>query len=205
LFGYRDFAYPSGADIPLGRSTVQAWWGAWEPFVTMACLGLVTVGLLVVWVGVGALLVLPLRIYTVLLDRSLTLGGAWRLAVAALLPGGLLVGLALGAYVLRRLALAELVLGHAVQVLVSVIYLMIAPTRLPPARSGELELTAGGRGERTNPFGGGVGETAGDPPGGSVRGPSASVFRAGDVTSARGAVPRPSGSETSGDVPFNPS
>lgn len=203
LFGYRDFEYPQNARIPLGRTEVEAWRGAWEPYMMPGLAVLVAGGAFTGWLVLGALLALPLRVYAFLLDRSLTLGGAWRLAVAALLPGALMVAVVLAVYILRRVSLAELLLGHALQVLVGAAYLLVAPTRLPPDEADGYG-AALGFGSRTNPFS--TGDDSEPRP--DTRNPWASVSsRPADTRPSGGARPEPPAADAAADdePPLNPS
>jgi hypothetical protein len=204
LFGYREFPYPRDAAIPLGRTAAEAWWWTWEPYLALGSLGLVAVGVLGVWLALGLALAAPLRVYAALLGRCLTLGGAWRLAVAALLPGALAVGMALAAYILRRLGLAELVLSHALQLLVSVAYLLVAPMRLPAIANSGAAAEAG-LGSPTNPFGAGAGGVSRDTATAVPQALRGSPANAGGGGAARGGGRQPAEAPPAGDAPFDAS
>lgn len=131
LLGYVELPYPPGYRFALNRTELEPLWGAWRPHVVAGIVLLVFTGLLVMWGSLATALWVPLRTYSVLLGRQVTWRGCWKLAVAALLPGALVMGVAIVGYTLRRLSLGELVLINGLHLLVGTAYLLIAPLRLP--------------------------------------------------------------------------
>ena len=87
--------------------------------------------LVLLWSLLAIALVLPLRVYAFLADRLASCAACWRLAVASLLPGALLMGIAVLFYGLRRLTLVDLLLVNVFHLFVGLVYLLIAPLRLP--------------------------------------------------------------------------
>ncbi len=131
LLGYVGIAYPSGSILPLNRTEMEPLWGAWRPYMHLGA-GIVLVGaLLLLWSLLAAALVLPLRFYAFLADRRTTCAACWRLAVASLIPGATLMGVAVLFYGLSRLTLVDLLLINALHLFVGLVYLLIAPLRLP--------------------------------------------------------------------------
>lgn len=87
LFGHQELPYPPEFQLPLDRTGAMAAWGAWS-WAILAIAGLF-VGALVLIVGwvVATLLTLPMVALAWILRRNLTVGGAWRMGLAAGLAG----------------------------------------------------------------------------------------------------------------------
>lgn len=155
LLGYVAVPYPARYVMPLNRTELEPLWGAWRPHLLLGVAAGTFLGLLAGWIVLAALLALPVRAYALLLGRDVSLGGGWRLAVAALLPGALMMGGALVAYSLRRLSLGELLLANGLHLLIDVAYLLISPLRLPgiaPASPFRATATAESDAPGNNPF-----------------------------------------------------
>lgn len=111
LFGYVESRYPTEWDYAFNREELKPTWGAWAPAVlAIAVLG-VAAGLMVTWACLATIYCLPVWIIGFYANRSLGLGGSWRVAGAALLPGalfmsGAIVVYGLGGYDLVRLLVA---------------------------------------------------------------------------------------------------
>ncbi len=212
LLGYTDFPYPRGYVFALNRTELDPLWGAWRPHLLAAVAGTTFAGLLVLWAALATLLAVPLRAYALLLDRQPSLGGCWKLAFAALLPGALIMGGAVLAYSLRRLSLGELMLVNGLQLLVNTAYWLISPLRLPagpsptPFSEAPPPIVA-----RANPF-------AGPEPNGSCASPAEPTRDAGEqiapehpIAGARtprpplGPTKSPLRDNAGSDTPFNPS
>jgi hypothetical protein len=93
----------------------------------------VCVGFLLLWTLLAALLVAPLRLYASMVRRQVSLGGCWRLGLMALMPGALLMNGALALYTHHRLILVELLLANAAHLVLDLVFLSLAPLRLPRA------------------------------------------------------------------------
>jgi len=131
LLGYIDIPYPPGYVLALNRTELDPLWGAWRPHALATVAGATFAILLVLWAIIATLLAIPLRAYALLLGRQPGLGGCWKLAFAALMPGALIMCAALFGYGLRRLSLGELMLFHGLHLLVNTAYLLISPLRIP--------------------------------------------------------------------------
>mgnify|MGYP001172925011 CR=1 FL=1 len=131
LLGYIEIPYPPGYVLALNRTELDPLWGAWRPHALATVAGTTFVILLALWAIIATLLTIPLRAYALLLGRQPGLGGCWKLAFAALLPGALIMCAALFGYGLRRLSLGELMLIHGLHLLVNTAYLLISPLRIP--------------------------------------------------------------------------
>lgn len=153
LFGYWAVRYPSGWVIALNRPEVEPIWLAWRPYLPVLVGTAAALGALGLWFVLGLAAALPLRVWTALIRRDVTLGGCWRLSVGALLPAGWIMAGGLVLYAAHGFRLLDwlvaFVLGHGV----GLVLLLGAPWCLPRRRRA--------------PFGSGVAEmehpTAGSP------------------------------------------
>lgn len=106
LPGCATFAYPKGA-LDFNRIELQPRWDAWEPILLgLAALGTVSL-LMLSWSLLATLYFGFAWLIAFFADRQLSLGGSWRLASAALMPGTLLVSLGIVLYGLGVLDLVR--------------------------------------------------------------------------------------------------
>lgn len=134
LFGYWVFGYPRNWVIALNRPEVEPVWSAWRPHLS------VLVGAGVAAFGVGCWAVVALvaapgvRLLAALLRRAATLGGCWRLVMAALLPGGLIVAGGLWLYAGYGFRLLDFLVAFGLAHLVGPWLALGAVWRLPRRR-----------------------------------------------------------------------
>lgn len=90
VLGTLTLPYPPSLELPLDRGTAPAVWGAWRtPGLALIAIG-GFLALMSSWWVVALLHALPAWILGWLLRRELSLGGAIRIAAAALLPAALI-------------------------------------------------------------------------------------------------------------------
>jgi hypothetical protein len=134
LFGYWVFGYPRDWGIALNRPEVEPAWSAWRPHLSV----LVGAGVAVfgVWCwAIVALVAAPVvRLLAALLRRAVTLGGCWRLGMAALLPGGLVVAGGLLLYAGHGFRLLDFLVAFGLAHLVGPWLALGAVWRLPRRR-----------------------------------------------------------------------
>ncbi len=159
LLGYASLAYPKGWSVALGRTEVQAWWGAWQTALLAGVAAATVVGSIMCWLSLGLLYSFPVKFLTLQLDREATWGGCWRLAGAAVLPGALVLSGALVLYSFRRLDLVGLLFAWLLHLFIGWIYAAIVPFRLPripdanrPGGNPFGSSSDAGSGGRLNPF-----------------------------------------------------
>jgi hypothetical protein len=146
LFGYLVVPYPADTILAINRREVEPWWGAWHPAFVLGVGAGVVVLLFASWSVLALLYTWPVRVISFYADRHLSLGGAWRLASAALLPGAILMVLAAAAYTFQHLNLVQLLAATALHFIVGWIYILGSPFCLP-------RTAAAGGTTRRNPFG----------------------------------------------------
>jgi hypothetical protein len=131
LLGCADQPYEKKWEIAFSRLELEAAWGAWRPTL-LAVTGLGTVAsLFLSWIGLATLAFPAVRIYAFFKDRRLTLSGSWKLSAASLLPGALLASALIVLYGLGVIDLVRFLIGWCLHFFVSLIYLLVAPLRLP--------------------------------------------------------------------------
>ncbi len=148
LFGYWSEEYPRGWTVPVNRTELQPWWGAWSPALLAVAGAAVVLGLLSAWALLASLYFFPVWLIGFFRDRRLSLAGSWRLAGAALMPGALFMSAALLTYGRGVLDLVQLMVALAGHFIVGWFYLVASPLCLPPC--------ARPAAPRSNPFGAGA-------------------------------------------------
>lgn len=108
LFGYVEWPYPAGWVITLGQEKLQPLWGAWRPGVLAGVFVVTVCGLMIAWFGLATLYAGPLWWLGLYVNRRLTWRGSWKMSGAALLPGALLMLLAISFYDLGMMNLIGL-------------------------------------------------------------------------------------------------
>jgi hypothetical protein len=134
LLGFVRFAYPTRSIISFNHTVLAPWWGAWSPeILALIAMGVIA-GLLICWAALAALYSPIPWLLAFFADRQLNWVGAWRLAGAALLPGCLLMSLAIFLYSVGTIDLVRLGAATAVHFPLAWPYLVISPLWLPRVR-----------------------------------------------------------------------
>jgi len=131
LFGYVQLPYPEGWIIPANREQLQPLWGAWLPALLVLVMLGVVVGLFVSWFALAALYAVPVWWFGFFLDRRLSWGGSWKLSGAALLPGALLMLLAISCYDLGVMRLVGLLAVFVAHFIMGWVYLVLGLLATP--------------------------------------------------------------------------
>jgi len=141
-FGRRDFkvysllgaaqrAYPRNGAVPFNRIELGPWWGAWAPAILAIAAATVAAGLMVSWVCLATLYCLPAWLIAFFANRDCSVGGTWRLAGAALMPGALLLSGVIVLYGWGALDLVRLAVGWAAHLVVGWVCLLLSVLSLP--------------------------------------------------------------------------
>jgi hypothetical protein len=131
LLGYLEWPYPPDYIIAFNRTELEPLWGAWEPAWLAIMVLVVVVGLMALWALLATVYLLPVRLVGFLANRRLDFRGSWKLAGAALLPGALLLTVAIVLFNLGGLDLIQFCLLFAAHVAVAWVYLWVGPLLLP--------------------------------------------------------------------------
>ena len=132
LFGYWALPYPAHTQVPLGRTELEPLWAAWRPHVRVVLPLGVVLALLLFWIVLATLVAPGLRLLAALLRRDVTLGGCWRLALAALVPAGCGTAFGLLLYASRGFHLLDTLITWLLAHLYTVLLWCGAPFSLPP-------------------------------------------------------------------------
>lgn len=148
LFGFVDCAYPDppGRVVSFNRPELEPWWGAWGPPILWISVAVFLAVLAACWLLMATVYCWPVWVAGFFMNRDLNLGGSWKVAGAALMPGTLLQTAGLVAYGWGGLDLVGLLVVAAARFLADWIYLFFGVFFAP-----RLERGAPARG---NPFAG---------------------------------------------------
>jgi hypothetical protein len=123
--------YDRGYVISFNRPALAPAWGAWRgPSLGLAALASM-VSMLLMWWTVAILYIPLVKFIALYTDRIVTWWGAWRLSSAALMPGALIVALALVLYGFGVVDLLRLVLFFALHVAAGLLFVMTSSLFLP--------------------------------------------------------------------------
>lgn len=130
LFGFVALPYPPDYVVALNHREAWPWWGAWKPGIVSGIAAATIVGLFLSWTLLATLYFIPVRIWALITDREVTLGGCWRLCGAALMPGALLMTAAIFLYSTRRISLVGLLIAAGLHLVVPWAYLLFGAGKL---------------------------------------------------------------------------
>jgi hypothetical protein len=137
LFGEAEMAYPPGCIVAANQPDARPAWGAWAPDI----LGLAAIGtffgLMLVWAALATVYFLPVWLLCFFSNRDLNFRASWKLAGAALMPGALLLSLALVLYNLGAFDLVQLCFAFGMHLVIGWLYLFVSPMFLNRALPAE--------------------------------------------------------------------
>ena len=138
LFGETEINYPPGYVIAANQIDARPAWGAWAPDILgLAAIG-TFLGLLFVWAALATIYFLPVWLISWFTNRDLNFRASWKLAGASLMPGALLLSLALVFYALdSRFDIVQLCFAFGLHFVIGWIYLFVSPMFLDRALPAE--------------------------------------------------------------------
>ncbi len=131
LFGAWAHPYPPNLQLDLSPDTVLPWWRARRTLFFSAAFLVVAIGLILTWLSLATLYYFPLVIAAFFLDR--TNACTWRLAGSALIPGAVIMTLAIVLYGIHLLNLLGLLLATALHFIAAWVFAFGAARNLPAA------------------------------------------------------------------------
>jgi hypothetical protein len=135
LAGYREWPYPKEWNFGFNHTELQPWWGAWEaPIQWLAFTGMLF-WCMASWWLLATLYFLPVWLGGFFTNRDLNLSQSWKLAGAALMPGALVMTLAMVVYGFGVLDLVQLTAAAGAHLIVSWVYLVWSVWAAPKSRA----------------------------------------------------------------------
>jgi hypothetical protein len=131
LLGYTPVKYPAGWIISLDPAELGPRWGAWQFVIVVGVIVAVLLGLGCFWWSLSFLYAGPVWLLGYFLNRKLTWSGCWRLANAALLPGAMVMIIAISFYALGAMDLVKLGFCFAAHIVTGWIYLALGTFFVP--------------------------------------------------------------------------
>ena len=135
IFGVFAAPYPGQWTFPVNRPAVDPWWGAHKPFILAGIGAAMALGLLVSWTLMSLIHAPVVRLGAFILDRKLSMSGAWRMAMMALMPGSLWVCASLILYETRTLDFIGFLAAYILHFIVGWVYVTGALYNLPSSIS----------------------------------------------------------------------
>jgi hypothetical protein len=135
LLGYAEWTYPRDWTIACNRTELEPVWGAWEPEWLAITVLAVVAGLLLVWALLATVYFVPAWLIAFVMNRALDFRGSWKLAGAAVLPGGLLLTVAIVLYGLGGLDLVQCGFCFSLHFVLGWVYLFVSQFFLPRLES----------------------------------------------------------------------
>jgi hypothetical protein len=126
LLGYAEFSYPPGQIISFNRAELEPLWGAWKAEILLAAAAATIIGSLLSWWILATIYFLPVWILGFLANRDLNLSASWKLSVAALMPGALLMSAAIFFYDFGALNLVQFSFVFGAHFVLGWIYLFVS-------------------------------------------------------------------------------
>jgi len=124
LAGYRAWPYPKEWKVGFTRAELQPWWGAWEPPMQWLAFAGMLFWCMASWWLLATVYFLPVWFGGFFANRDLNFRRSWKLAGAALMPGALVMILAIIVYGFGVLDLVQLAAAVGAHLIVSWVYLV---------------------------------------------------------------------------------
>lgn len=131
LLGAHSITYPARSEVELNRTAFFPAWGAWRAPIILGLIPATALALFLCW-SVLALFyaAIPLLIARAL-RRALSMAGAWKLSVAAQLPGSLIMAFALALYSTGKVAVILVWIMLPAHLIPTLVYSLVSPFFLP--------------------------------------------------------------------------
>ena len=126
--GLLTLPYPTGWILSFNKTELEPWWGA-RSHMVLAGLGLLTIlALLSAWSALGLLYMFPVKVFSF---NRVDWAGAMKIAIAAQMPGALVMSVGIVLYGLKQLDLVALLIVWGVHLVLPWMYLMFSPILAP--------------------------------------------------------------------------
>ena len=129
--GFVESSYPTGWRVGLSREEAMPWWRARAPWLlALSIMGSAAL-LIISWHMLGTAYFFPGWLLGFFLNRELSLGGSWRVSMAALMPGGAFFAGAIVLYGLGVVDVPRLGVLCGVHIVIGWVYLVAAVWKTP--------------------------------------------------------------------------
>jgi len=126
--GLLTLPYPTGWILSFNKTELVPWWGAHSHMVLAGFGLLVVLMLLFAWSALGLLYMFPVKVFSV---NRVDWVGARKIAIAAQMPGALVMSIGIVLYGLKQLDLVALLIVWGVHLVLPWVYLMFSPILAP--------------------------------------------------------------------------
>ena len=158
VLGSASVPYPDHSTFKLNRTALVPTWGAWRAPALFALVPATALLLLLGW----SLLAIPYAFLTraiaAIFRRELNFRTAWKLSVAAQLPGSILMIFAIGLYATGQVSILFIVVMFVAHFIPTLLYLLVSPilapkkSRVASDRDNPFESERAPRNRGKNPF-----------------------------------------------------
>jgi len=143
LFGYADILYPSGESMAFNQPQLDPLWKAWRAEILFLIVAAAIVILPAIWWVLALIYFLPVWLIGFLANRDMNATVSLKLSCSALLPGALLMTVAIILYALGVLNLVSFCFVFAAHFILQLLYLLFGMLFFPRASAA---------GPKGNPF-----------------------------------------------------
>lgn len=131
LFGYADFFYPTAGTTPFNQPQLDPLWKAWRADILFLIAAAAIVILPAIWWILALIYFLPVWLIGFLTNRDMNLRASLKLSGSALLPGALLITVAIVLYALGILNLVTFGFVFVAHFILHWLYLLCALPFMP--------------------------------------------------------------------------
>ncbi len=131
LLGHLALPYPAETMIDLAPAFLKPWWKARKVPYTVVAFGTIMICLLVTWIGLASLYFFPIIVLAYFRDRRCQFWKTWRLGGSVLIPGALIMTLAILLYGFHLLNLLGLLVAAALHIVVPWLYVFGTIKHIP--------------------------------------------------------------------------
>jgi hypothetical protein len=131
LFGFWDFPYSKNYLVAFNRTDLEPWWGAWQPPILWMTVAGVIIGLLLSWTLLAIIYALPVWLAAYFANRNLSMGSSGKLAGAALMPGALMLMIAIFFYGIGAVDVIQLLIAFSVHWILGWVFMIWAALSSP--------------------------------------------------------------------------
>jgi hypothetical protein len=135
--------YPVNTQFELNRTALSPAWGAWRAPILAGLIPGTALVLFCTWALLAIIYAIVPFLIGAMLNRDLTIGGAWKLSVAAQLPGSLMMAFALALYSTGKISAILVFVMLPAHLVPTLCYLLISPCLVPKVEEA---------GAKNNPF-----------------------------------------------------